>query len=136
MPDPILSAFSDIDVHRDYERFCSRKSDQCLRWMWIFCLLQGIFIEDSLLAVDSFARKCLFDACIGGWMISIVFWIRYFVAGIRAHHRVMKSTDHSLESIAKFVSSLTPAPPMPQQIASSSSVSSTLQQGNATNGQV
>ena len=139
MIDPIIASFSKVDIHRDYERFCSKRMDKCILWMWIFCFLQGIFNADLIFPGDSVLRKCLWVASGVGWVMSIILWVRYFIGSIRAHRRVMKGTDAIVEEIDKLVSKYTSlaTPHMPPQLASSSILSVAHQQnvgGSTANG--
>ena len=141
MSDPILASFSKVDIHRDYERFCSKRMDKCILWMWIFCFLQAIFNADLIFPGDSVVRRCFWIASNTGWVMTIILWVRYFIGSIRAHRRVMKGMDVTVEEIDKLVSKYTSAatPPMPSQLASST-VSSVAQQqnvgGSTANGQI
>ena len=139
MIDPFLTLFSKVDIHRDYEKFCNRRMDLCILWMWIFCFLQAIFNADLIFPGDSVVRRCFWIASSVGWAMTIILWIRYFIGSWRAHKRVMKSMDSSIEAVEKFVAKITPAPPMPPQLASST-ISSVVQQqnagGSAANGQI
>lgn len=132
MIDPIIASFSKVDIHRDYERFCNKRMDKCILWMWIFCFIQGIFNADIIFTSDSVMRRCFWVASIVGWMMAIILWVRYFIGSIRAHRRVMKGRDVIVEEIDKLVSKYTSlaTPHMPPQLASSS-VSSVAQQQNA-----
>lgn len=141
MIDPILVSFSKVDIHRDYERFCSKRMDRCIFWMWNFCFLQAIFIADLIFPSDSVVRRCFWVASNAGWIMTIILFVRYFIGSIRAHRRVMKGMDAAVKEIDKLVSkhpSLA-TPHMPPQLASSS-VSSVVQQqnvgGSAANGQI
>lgn len=141
MIDPILASFSKVDIHRDYERFCSKRMDKCILWMWVFCFLQAIFNADLIFPGDSVVRRCFWVASNAGWVMTIILWVRYFIGSIRAHRRVMKGMDVTVEEIDKLVSKYTSlaTPPMPPQLASST-VSSVAQQqnvgGSAANGQI
>ena len=131
MIDPILASFSKVDIHRDYERFCIKRMDKCILWMWIFCFLQGIFTADLIFPGNSVMRRCFWVASNVGWMMSIILWVRYFIGSIRAHRRVMNSTDVIVEEIDKLVSKYTSLATshMPPQLASSS-ISSVAHQQN------
>ena len=131
MIDPIIASFSKVDIHRDYERFCSKRMDKCILWMWIFCFLQAIFNADLIFPGDSVMRRCFWVASNVGWMMTIILWVRYFIGSIRAHRRVMKGTDAIVEEIDKLVSKYTSlaTPHMSPQLASSS-VSSVAHQQN------
>ena len=135
MPDSVSTAFAKVDIHRDYERFCSKRMNRCILWMWVFCFLEALFSADAIFSSESTARHILWIASSVGWMATIILWTRYFIGSWRAHRRVMKSMDSSIEAVEKLVAKMTPAPPMPPQLASSST-SSFVQQGNAANGQI
>ena len=131
MIDPIIASFSKVDIHRDYERFCSKRMHLSILWMWIFCFLQDIFNADLIFPGDSVMRRCLWVASGVGWVMSIILWVRYFIGNIRAHRRVMKGTDMIVEEIDKLVSkytSLATSHMLPQ--LASSSVSSVVHQQN------
>ena len=137
MSDPILASFSKVDIHRDYERFCSKRMDKCILWMWIFCFLQAIFNADLIFPSDSIVRRCFWAASNAGWMMTIILWVRYFIGSIRAHRRVMKGMDVTINKLVSKYTSL--ATSMPPQLASSSVSSSAQQQnvgGSAANGQI
>ena len=131
MIDPIIASFSKVDIHRDYERFCSKRMHKCILWMWIFCFLQAIFNADLIFPGDSVMRRCFWVASNVGWMMSIILWVRYFIGIIRARRRVMNGTDVIVEEIDKLVSKYTSLATshMPPQLASSS-VSSVAHQQN------
>ena len=135
MPDSISTAFAEVDINRDYERFCSKRMDRCILWMWIFCSLQALFTADVVFSSESTARHILWIASNVGWATTIILWIRYFIGSWRAHCRAVNSMDSSIEAVEKLVAKMTPAPPLPPQLASSST-SSSVQQGNAANGQI
>lgn len=131
----VSAAFAKVDINRDYGRFCIKRMNRCILWMWVFCFLQALFSADVVFSSESTARHILWIASTVGWAMSIIFWIRYFIGSWRAHQRVVKSIDSSVEAVEKFVSKMTPPPPMPPQLTSSS-ISSSIQQGNAANGQI
>ena len=99
MIDPIIASFSKVDIHRDYGRFCSKRMDLSILWMWIFCFLQGIFNADLIFPGDSVLRKCLWVASGVGWVMSIILWVRYFIGSIKAHRRALKAMDVTFEDV-------------------------------------
>ena len=134
MRDSVSVAFAKVDINQDYERFCSKRMDRCILWMWVFCFLQALFGADIVFSSESTTRHILWIASNIGWATTIILWIRYFIESWRAHRRVVKNMDSSIEAVTKLVAKMTSAPPMPSQLASSSILSS-MQQGNAANGQ-
>ena len=135
MYDSVSAAFAKVDINLDYERFCSKRMDRCILWMWVFCFLQALFNADVVFSSGSTARHILWIASNVGWATTIILWTRYFIGSWRAHRRMVKNMDSSIEALGKFVAKMTPTSPMPPQLASNS-ISSSMQQGNAANGQI
>lgn len=135
MHDSVSAAFAKVDINRDYKRFCIKRMNRCILWMWVFCFFEALFGTDAIFSSESTARHILWIAFVIGWATTIILWARYFIGSWRAHRQVVKSMDSSIEAVEKLVAKMIPVPPMPQQL-SSSPISSSVQQGNAANGQI